>query len=260
MKKVFALLLAALMVVSLAACSKEKTEEKKDAKEPEESKVAESTEAEPPVSGGWTDAASPVITDEIKAMVAKANEVLTGAQYTPVALLGTQVVAGTNYLILCKCTPTVPDAVSTYVLTTFYQDLEGKVEITETKDCTASVPEAYDPENPVSGGWGETTSPEVTDEAKTALSKACETLTGASYEAKALLATQIVAGTNYSILCKVTPTVPDAESTYAIVTVYADLEGGAEITAVEEFKTADQGAEESTAVAADAQAEDSQAE
>ena len=44
-----------------------------------------------------------------------------------------------------------------------------------------------------------------------------------------LLATQVVAGRNYRLLCKATVVSPDAASTYAIVTVYADLEGGAEI-------------------------------
>ena len=65
----------------------------------------------------------------------------------------------------------------------------------------------------------------MTDAAKAALEKACETLTGAEYTPVALLATQIVAGTNYRIICQSTPAVPGAESSYVIVTVYADLQG-----------------------------------
>ena len=67
------------------------------------------------------------------------------------------------------------------------------------------------------------------------MDKALEKLVGADYEPIALLATQIVSGTNYSILCQVTPVVPDAESSFAIAHVYQDLEGNAEITEVFDF-------------------------
>ena len=81
----------------------------------------------------------------------------------------------------------------------------------------------------VVGSWTETESPVMTDEAKKALEKACETLTGAAYTPVALLATQVVAGTNYRILCTSTPSAPSSESKYVIATVYADLEGNAEL-------------------------------
>ena len=79
----------------------------------------------------------------------------------------------------------------------------------------------------------------MTDDAKTAFEKACETLTGADYTPVALLATQIVAGTNYRIICESRPAVPIPECGYVIVTVYADLEGNAEITDTIEFNHRD---------------------
>ena len=49
--------------------------------------------------------------------------------YEPIALLGTQVVSGTNYLYLCKSTWTdYPENVS-FVLLQIYQDLSGKSEV-----------------------------------------------------------------------------------------------------------------------------------
>ena len=37
---------------------------------------------------------------------------------------------------------------------------------------------------------------------------------------------------NYCILCQITPVVPDAVPTWALVYIYADLQGNAEITNV----------------------------
>ena len=79
------------------------------------------------------------------------------------------------------------------------------------------------------GGWAYAESYEVTDEMKDRLNKALETLVGASYEPVANLATQVVAGTNRCLLCKVTPVVPNAVPHYALVYVYETLEGGAEL-------------------------------
>ena len=240
MKRVIAVIIAALLVLALAACGET---------------AQPATEAQNEViDGGYSDSVSPVITDEIKALVEKAAAELDGATYTPVAYVASQVVAGTNHVILCKVAPVVPDAVAHYDLVTIYEDLEGNAEITSVVESGFEAPPEYDPENPMSGAYAEPESPVVTDEAKTALEKACETLTGAEYEPVALLGAQVVAGMNYRLLCKATPSTAGlGGSYYTIVTVYADLSGGAEIT-----ETADLVSE--TAETAEEQFETSQAE
>ena len=62
-----------------------------------------------------------------------------------------------------------------------------------------------------------------------------EDLDGAEYTPVALMATQVVAGMNYCILCQITPVAPDAEPTWALVYIYADLQGNAEIMNVYEL-------------------------
>lgn len=71
----------------------------------------------------------PMMTDEAAAAFLKATETLDGANYTPVALLATQVVSGTNYCILCQVTPVVLDPVPKWALVYIYADLEGNAEI-----------------------------------------------------------------------------------------------------------------------------------
>ena len=200
------------------------------------------------IDGGWTRTGSPVITDDLKKAFEKAVSELDGVDYTPVAYLASQVVAGTNHCVLCKAAPVVPDAETTYSIVYIYEDLEGNAEITE---IVSSRADAQNAEENIPGGWTETGSPEMTDDARTALEKACETLTGAEYTPLALLATQVVAGTNYRIVCESRPSVPFPECGYVIVTVYADLEGNAEIIDTTEFRHKDIYADTDTGGAAD---------
>lgn len=73
--------------------------------------------------------AEPMMTDEALEAFEKATEQLDGAVYTPVALLATQIVAGTNYCILCQVTPVTPDPVPVWALVYIYADLQGNAEI-----------------------------------------------------------------------------------------------------------------------------------
>ena len=224
MKKIAAVILAVMMFFALCAC----------AKNDENSVITDSSGAEQGsvITGGWSRTGSPVVTDDIKALVDKALDGLDGAEYTPVAYLGSQVVAGTNHAVLCRTAPVVPDAVETWAIIYIYEDLEGNVSLNDVKDF--GVPTDIAGED-IDGGWTPAQSPVVTDDVKKAVEKAQEAMTGASFEPVALLSSQIVAGTNYCVLCEETASVPGAEITYAIVRIYADLEGNAEITDIVEL-------------------------
>lgn len=85
--------------------------------------AAEQTEVAVP--GGWERPESPEITEEIQTLCDKDFEGMTGVSYTPAALLGTQVVAGTNYRILFRSAPAAPGTEETYAIGTLYEDLDG---------------------------------------------------------------------------------------------------------------------------------------
>ena len=82
------------------------------------------------------------------------------------------------------------------------------------------------------GGWSVTTDSAITDEAAAAFEKAMEKIVGVDYEPIALLATQLVAGTNYCFLCRGTVVVPDALPEYMMVYIYEDLDGNAQMLEV----------------------------
>ncbi len=119
MKKMMALA-AALMMVMALMCGAVMAEE--------------NAPAEIPMTGGWAAAADPAVTDEVKALVEKGTESLLGVNYTPVAYLGSQVVAGTNHAVLCQATVVAPDAQPKFVILYLYEDLQGAVKVLNVAD------------------------------------------------------------------------------------------------------------------------------
>jgi hypothetical protein len=186
------------------------------------------------VTGGWEYNQGEFAIDQnadAKAAFEKAIKGLVGCDYEAIALIGSQVVAGTNYCILCKTTPVYPNAVSSYVLLYIYADLAGNAEITDEKDFA----EGSDSDEPIVGGLNMNQGDFSVDknaDVKAAFDKALDGLVGCKYETVAYIGSQVVAGTNYVILCRTTPVYPDAVSVFSLVTVYVDLQGNAELSDV----------------------------
>ena len=97
----------------------------------EKEKAQNNTDA--PLVGAYnTNLASFSLKDNPDAMNAFEAAFPNGYNYThyePIALLGTQVVSGTNYLYLCKSTWTDYQENVSFVLLQIYQDLSGKSEV-----------------------------------------------------------------------------------------------------------------------------------
>lgn len=220
MKKLISIALVLLLIFSLAACGGQK-------KDPE-------------IPGGYTAPEKLTISslsDEMAKVFADACE-SSGKTLTPAALLGTQVVAGTNYAFLC----TEDGNPSVAIIS---EGLDGKAEVTSVKelDVTAYTGKDAEADNELlEGGFAVTeavTANKIDDDAQKALDTALEGLVGMNYEPVALLGTQAVSGTNYAILCKGTPVTPDAVSALYVVTVYAGLDGKAEISSSAALNLAD---------------------
>ena len=183
------------------------------------------------ISGNWKRAADPALTDTVRKVFDKAFDGLVGASYTPAAVLATRTTAkGTQYRVLCRMTVCYPGAQEQYVVVTLQRGLLGRAEILNIDDALCETDLVDDKE--MTGGWQEAQSPAMTDEAKAAFEKATEGLLCVDYVPVALLSTQVVAGTNYRILCEATEVYPGAETHYAVMTVYEGLDGSANILSV----------------------------
>ena len=219
MKKLIALLLVtALLTCMLCACGK---------KPPE------------PVAGGWnvnSEFGKAELPEEAQAAFDAAAANYDGEELTPVAFLGTQVVAGLNFKYLCKTG-------SGLAVVTVYRDLEQNAEVTSVSDVAVSglTEEApavqFDPAD-FAGGWSceEACGGALGEDAQSAFDKAFEGFAGVGYQPLAVLGTQVVAGCNYAILAKATAVTAEPCSALAVVYVYADLQGGAEILGITGFE------------------------
>ena len=111
--------------------SNPKSTESESAKEGEKEQAKNNTDA--PLVGAYnTNLISFSLKDNPDAMNAFEAAFPNGYNYThyePIALLGTQVVSGTNYLYLCKSTWTDYQENVSFVLLQIYQDLSGKSEV-----------------------------------------------------------------------------------------------------------------------------------
>ena len=93
------------------------------------------------LAGGWTVAEDPTVTDKINNKFQLAmDSYQTGTitiSYIPVAYLGSQVVAGTNYAVLCKASEINKESKS--VIVYFYEDLEENLSVLDIADVDWSM-------------------------------------------------------------------------------------------------------------------------
>ena len=109
--KALALVLALVMVFAMASCSNK----------------------EEPLAGGMTEK-DEEITPELQEIFDNAMEGFDGVGYKAVKLVGTQVVAGTNYKFLAEATTMTNPPTTTQKYITVYKDLEGNCSILEITD------------------------------------------------------------------------------------------------------------------------------
>lgn len=87
------------------------------------------------LAGGWqVTEGSTKLDKHSKQVFAKALDGLVGCKYEPVALLGKQVVAGTNYCFLCRLTPVVLHPTAHWAMVYINEDLQGHASLQQVQD------------------------------------------------------------------------------------------------------------------------------
>ena len=154
-----------------------------------------------------------------------------GETLTPVALLGTQVVAGTNYAVLCTRNLESEGPVETLGVAVIYAALDGSAELLR---FTALEPEVYLAKvgavaTGLAGGWSCACAEGVgLDETVADTFASC----GAEGTPLALLALQSVDGLNYAVLTL-------QGETLAVLVIYDGIGGVMEVTGSAPFDLAD---------------------
>jgi len=230
MKKIAVILTFCLGMSLLAGCSSKPAQ---TTAAPETTAQVAETQPSEGVVGGWEflDAASAVSEDEA-AVFEKATAEWTGTGLEPVAVIATQVVAGTNYCYLAKITTLSSNPEKHYGFVYVYADLEGNAKISSIKDIEINVDDSEDSGETTEGlmgGWTIADLEGMTVENQEVLEKALEGFVGSKLAPVACLATQVVAGTNYCFLVKETRVTAEPVSYIALAYVYEDLDGKAEM-------------------------------
>ena len=225
-KKILASLLVLTLCVFITGC-KDKEEIKK-----------------PTIVGGWTlnsEVAAVTIPNEAASAFEKAYDKKKDGNLKPLALLGTQVVSGTNYMFLCE---SIENGKMSYKTVVVYKDLNGNSSISKVNNFNittyAGENISNDP-NVLAGGW------EVnTDNGKGSLKEddnkifeiAVSSLDGVNYKPVLLLATQLVSGNNYLFLSTAETVTQTPTNLLNVVTVYKDLEGKITLTSISNINLA----------------------
>ena len=146
-KRIALLTIALSSMMMVAGCSNNKEQasnmqvEAQTAEDNAEEIMEDSSEMNEPIVGGWSVAENNEITDDLRKVFDKATETITGAEYTPVLYLSSQVVAGTNHAFLCKAEPSVEELKTspTWEIVYIYEDLKGNCEITNTESLQVAA-------------------------------------------------------------------------------------------------------------------------
>lgn len=203
----------------------------------------QSTEETEAVVGGWAMNEKPavVLSTEEQEIFAKASAGYTGVELEPVTVLATQLVSGTNYAYLCIATTETANPTTYWVLAVVYNNLEGNATVTSVKDidlANTKVTENVQDTSKLVGAW-EVAIPSnaivLPEDVNQAFAEAAENYADVTLSPMALLGTQVVAGTNYKILCQGTANTEDSQAALYVVDLYVDLKGNAELTSVQVF-------------------------
>ena len=128
MKKIMAVLLALILCLGLSALAEE------------ENTAVEPIPAGPGMlAGGWQATEDATVTEETKELLSKALGGIGEEAIVPVAVLGTQVVAGQNTCVLCRITPDAEFAVPYYALIYIYKDLQGNAQLLQIRELDLSL-------------------------------------------------------------------------------------------------------------------------
>ena len=192
------------------------------------------------LDGGWDTPGSYTFSKnpEAKAAYNAAVKELSGVKCTPIALLGTQIVAGTNYAVLCRVQEKPAKNSGSRLRTEIkvlyiYQDLSGNSAITGTQTIIGSDGRVGGFEANT-GKLGIKKNKDVYESYKAAVDSA-DTF-GVRITPVALLGDQVVAGQNHLILCKLSA---KKRGGWALVTVYQDLSGNSEVINTELLQLGD---------------------
>lgn len=168
------------------------------------------------ILGGWkVDVQIGKMPEQVATAFGNIMGNLVGAQYTPIAYLGSQEVNGTNHAILAE--QLIITGVDTKNIVCVILN-EKQVSVAGSDFALVNINKVVDG-GVKFGGVKIDVMTELTDEVKAVFHDAFEGYVGSRIEPFALLGTKVVKGIQYKFIAKVTPVVKDPEATVELITI-----------------------------------------
>lgn len=177
--------------------------------------------------GAWEINVNTDYPQKVATAIAELSEELFGAEYKPIAYLGSQVVNGINHAVLAEQTVLNGKDTKNAVVIVFNEkpssmdvSLVSINTIVHGSDGLGGIKIDMDSEIPAN--------------AKDAFAKAMEGFVGSKIEPFAYIGMQVVKGINYIMMAELTPVVEHPVKTLALITVN-DFEGNATFAEIKKF-------------------------
>lgn len=149
---------------------------------------------------------------KVASALAKLQETMLGAEYEPIAYLGSQLVNGTNHAVLAEQV-VVTGRDTTNVVVIIFNEKSS-----ETEATLVSIERVLETGAPL-GGAVVAPSTDIPEDAMKVFNEALEGFVGSNIEPFAYLGSQLVNGINYIFAAEIAPVTPDPEKKVAIITV-----------------------------------------
>lgn len=162
--------------------------------------------------GGWNVNVSKNMPQKVASAMAKLQEQLIGAEYKEIEYLGSQLVNGINHAVLAEQTILSGKDTTNAVLLIF-NEKPNDIDATLTEIRT--IAETGDP----MGGAVVDIKTDIPEDAMEVWKARFEGFVGSDISPIALLATQLVNGTNYVFLAEQSPVVPNPPKKVVLITL-----------------------------------------
>lgn len=167
-----------------------------------------------PNLGRWSiEVSADSMPQKVATAIGELREKFVGAEYDPIAYLGSQVVNGVNHAVLAEQTLTTGRDTKNVVLLIFNE---------KGMDCTLVNIERVVEGGGAFGGTSINVQAELPKEAREIFNDMFQTgWVGTNIEPIFFIGTQMTKGVDYKYICKVTPVTPDPEPYISLVTINA---------------------------------------
>ena len=236
--------MAVLAGMMLVGCEQKQTEEPAEAPAEATAEPTAEATAEPTAEttetaenagallGGWTvnTEYNSMMADNDVARFEKALEGLVGVGYTPVTILATQVVNGTNHAYLAKGTTVTAEPVDGWYVVVVNENSAGEISLVNIKQIdVADIHTKDNADGAALGGWTATDTGKAGmlagEDTMIAFEAAAEKLLGVTLNPITVLGTQVVNGTNYAVISRGKTVTENPELSLYITKFHAGTDG-----------------------------------